>query len=176
MYNLHIGNYTAYRLYNHPNWGVYTEPRRIKHSWAFLPKDLGMNHPAPIRINIDNQEQIASLYGVGPKLAERIVKYRKEVVFFHNPEDLANVDGISLELALALSPHIDWELPIQDTLPVGRDLFWASIFAISASSVIYIMIMKDTIPNLYYWIGEYQNNLPYAWTGILRIIANENLT
>src|SRR5687767_5606202 len=66
-----------------------------------------------VRINIDPVEDIEQLYGIGRKLAERVVSYRQTQHYFQTPEDLAKVDGLSLQLAVTISPHIDWQLPIE---------------------------------------------------------------
>lgn len=46
-----------------------------------------------ININTANAEQLATLPGIGPSLAERIIAYRAEFPF-EAPEDVMNVSGI----------------------------------------------------------------------------------
>jgi competence ComEA-like helix-hairpin-helix protein len=71
-----------------------------------------MNLP-PVKINIDDQETIARLHGIGTKLAKRIIEYRNKGSF-NNIKDLAKVTGVGAALAETLSPHIDWVLPTED--------------------------------------------------------------
>ena len=49
---------------------------------------------ASIDLNIAGPEQLETLPGVGPALAERIVEHRKENGAFKRIEDLMNVKGI----------------------------------------------------------------------------------
>lgn len=64
-----------------------------------------------VRINLDSAEKIAELHGVGLKLAAKIVRHREAHGFFNGPSDLDKVEGISMSLALTLSPHINWSSP-----------------------------------------------------------------
>jgi competence ComEA-like helix-hairpin-helix protein len=80
-----------------------------------------MQHKTIVKINIDPAKKIAELYGIGPKLAEKIVKYRETEGYFIYPEDLAKINGISLDLAIAVSPYIDWEIPDEISDSVKRD-------------------------------------------------------
>ena len=57
-----------------------------------------------VQINIDPPEKIAELYGIGLARAKRIVRYREKIGLFQNPEDLAQVEGIGLDLARPLLP------------------------------------------------------------------------
>ncbi len=47
-----------------------------------------------ININTADTTQLAKLPGIGPSLAQRIVKYRKESGAFKTPQDLGKVKGI----------------------------------------------------------------------------------
>lgn len=47
-----------------------------------------------ININTADIAQLSSLPGIGPSIAERIVKYRKESGAFKTPQDLGKVKGI----------------------------------------------------------------------------------
>ncbi len=47
-----------------------------------------------ININTADITQLTKLPGIGPSLAERIVKYRKESGAFKTPQDLGKVKGI----------------------------------------------------------------------------------
>ena len=47
-----------------------------------------------VNINTANPQELQSLRGVGPAIAERIMQYRKEHGRFEKIEDLTNVHGI----------------------------------------------------------------------------------
>lgn len=47
-----------------------------------------------VNINTADTAQLSSLPGIGPSLAQRIVKYRKESGAFKTPQDLGKVKGI----------------------------------------------------------------------------------
>jgi competence ComEA-like helix-hairpin-helix protein len=69
-----------------------------------------MANNTPVKINLAAEEEIARLYGIGPQLAGRIVRHREAQGPFRKPEDLAVIEGISLDLAITLAPHIDWQI------------------------------------------------------------------
>ncbi|NVM21534.1 MAG: ComEA family DNA-binding protein [Desulfobacterales bacterium] len=50
-----------------------------------------------ININQASVEELTQLIHIGPKYAERIVRYREEQGPFKNPEDIINVQGIGLK-------------------------------------------------------------------------------
>src|SRR5215208_1038028 len=64
-----------------------------------------------IKINTATPEEVQTLHGVGAKVAQRIVEHREEHGYFRGPEDLAQVHGISLEVAKSLNQFIDWRVP-----------------------------------------------------------------
>ncbi|HHV71000.1 MAG TPA: ComEA family DNA-binding protein [Clostridia bacterium] len=47
-----------------------------------------------ININTANKQQLENLTGIGPALAERIIKYRETNGYFRSIEELKNVSGI----------------------------------------------------------------------------------
>ena len=47
-----------------------------------------------ININTASVEQLATLPGIGPKLAARIVEYRQKSGTFRSPQELLNVKGV----------------------------------------------------------------------------------
>ena len=61
---------------------------------------------AAVNINTANAEQLASLPGIGPKTAERIVEYRQKNGSFKKIEELMNVKGIGEKSFLKLKPRI----------------------------------------------------------------------
>ncbi|MCL4872371.1 MAG: helix-hairpin-helix domain-containing protein [Anaerolineae bacterium] len=77
-----------------------------------------------VKINSCSISELTALYKIGPELAERITNYRDSTGYFTGPEDLSKVEGISMRLAMTLSPHIDWQIPNELTsqLPEDSDL------------------------------------------------------
>jgi len=47
-----------------------------------------------VNINTASESQLAKLPGIGPSIAERIVRYRQKTGLFKTPEDLKQVKGI----------------------------------------------------------------------------------
>ena len=60
------------------------------------------------KININNAdlETLANLKGIGPKTAQNIIDYRKEVGSFEKVEDLMNVKGVGEKTLEAIKPFI----------------------------------------------------------------------
>lgn len=50
--------------------------------------------PAPVNINTASAEELETLPGIGPALAERIIAYRETYGLFESVDDLINVKGI----------------------------------------------------------------------------------
>ena len=59
-----------------------------------LAQGLRAQEVEKININQASASELRQLKGIGPKLAERIVKYREEHGPFRSPEDIMNVKGI----------------------------------------------------------------------------------
>lgn len=57
-----------------------------------------------VNLNTATQAQLESLPGLGPKVAERILEYRKKNGTFKKIEDLMNVKGIGEKSFLKLKP------------------------------------------------------------------------
>ena len=58
---------------------------------------MAAGKPAPtakVNLNTASVEQLATLPGVGPKLAARIVEYRQKSGTFRSTQELINVQGI----------------------------------------------------------------------------------
>ncbi len=63
----------------------------------------------PININTANLEELDTLPGIGPKIAQAIVENRLRVGEFSSPEDLLQVPGIGPKKLAAILPHITVE-------------------------------------------------------------------
>jgi competence protein ComEA len=61
---------------------------------------------APLNLNTATAAQIATLPGIGPKAAQRIVEYRQKNGGFKKIEELMNVKGIGEKSFLKLKPLI----------------------------------------------------------------------
>ncbi len=76
---------------------------------ATSPKSADASSPAAsgvINVNSASAEQIALLPRVGPKLADRVVEYRKTNGPFKKIEDLMEVKGVGEKLFVVLRPHL----------------------------------------------------------------------
>ena len=60
----------------------------------------------PLAINNASAEELCALKGVGPKLAERILAYRKAQGPFKNAADLRKVSGIGEKKAAGILPFV----------------------------------------------------------------------
>jgi len=60
----------------------------------------------PININTASVEELDTLPGIGPKIAQAILEYRETYGKFASPEDLLLVPGIGPKKLFALLPHI----------------------------------------------------------------------
>ena len=64
---------------------------------VYAAGDVQFQAPAAakaVNINKAGSEELQTLHGIGPALAERVLQYREEHGKFEKPEDLANVRGI----------------------------------------------------------------------------------
>lgn len=61
---------------------------------------------SPVNLNTATAEQLATIPGVGPKMAERIIDYRQKNGGFKKVEDLMNVTGVGEKSFLRMKPLI----------------------------------------------------------------------
>ena len=61
---------------------------------------------APVNLNTATAEQLATIPGVGPRMAERIIDYRQKNGGFKKIEDLMNVSGVGEKSFLKMKPLI----------------------------------------------------------------------
>jgi competence protein ComEA len=61
---------------------------------------------APVNLNTATAEQLATIPGVGPRMAERIIDYRQKNGGFKKFEDLMNVSGVGEKSFLKMKPLI----------------------------------------------------------------------
>ena len=62
--------------------------------------------PAAVDINSADAEKLASLPGIGPSIAQRIVDYRKEHGPYKSVDELLNVRGVGEKLLARLRDHV----------------------------------------------------------------------
>ena len=60
----------------------------------------------PLELNTASLEELSSLPGIGPVLAERILRYRDVYGPFERPEELLNVEGIGSKKLEAILDYI----------------------------------------------------------------------
>ena len=83
-------------------------PMQILHDRdvLYIPEKKAENQEPRLSVNTADAEQLASLPGIGPAIAERIVCYRDENGLFQTLGDLMNVKGIGERLFEKLKDRI----------------------------------------------------------------------
>jgi len=96
-----------------------------------------------VKINSATALDIATLWGIGPRIAQRIIDHRNQFGYFHGVNDLAKVPGVSLQIAEQLSPSIDFSEPDQPTLIKNRNWphavfdFFVTIFILQTGEIVF---------------------------------------
>jgi competence protein ComEA len=70
------------------------------------PAPAGAGPNAPVNLNAATIEQLDTLDGVGPGIAQRIIDYREQHGSFRRVEELAEVPGIGPKRLAALTPQV----------------------------------------------------------------------
>jgi competence protein ComEA len=70
------------------------------------PAPAGVGPNAPVNLNTATIEQLDTLDGVGPGIAQRIIDYREQHGGFRRVEELAEVPGIGAKRLAALTPQV----------------------------------------------------------------------
>ena len=111
-----------------------------------------------VKINFDSESEIENLYGIGNEKAKRIVEYRNTNGYFRNPEDLAKVEGIGIELALVLAIHIDWTIPEISESEVDNDDVFVPKWIIAVFGLGILALVWRSVPDFvkyYNYYGRY---------------------
>ena len=87
--------------------GFFDAPQRQMMTLAPLPsaRPTATQQPGGIPINTATAEELQSLPGIGPYLAQQIIEARERSPFFY-PEDLKNVPGIGDKRLAQIRPYI----------------------------------------------------------------------
>lgn len=78
-----------------------SQPASPSNEWVFPPTQ------GKLDINTATVEELASLPGIGPSLANKIVRYRQSVGRFNYLEELLNVPGIGEKKLERIRPYIE---------------------------------------------------------------------
>jgi competence protein ComEA len=87
---------------------VHTYYSTIRQPAVRLEYVPGRRNVKLIPINRADAVELTLLPGVGPALAERLIRRRDEVGPFRNKDDLREVPGIGAVRADAIAPHVDY--------------------------------------------------------------------
>ncbi len=69
-------------------------------------KSSPSKHAQPVNINTASKEQLVTLPGIGPAMAERIIAYRKTAGQLTSVDQLTNVKGIGKKTLDKLRPYV----------------------------------------------------------------------
>lgn len=82
-----------------PTWKVKDTQKPDKESVIGLVKKLSSNSVSTHNINLATANDFGSIYGIGEKLSERIIKYRSKLQGFSFPSQLYEVWGLDKTIA-----------------------------------------------------------------------------
>lgn len=71
-----------------------------------IPQPVTVADVVHVDINRGSAEELRRLPGVGPVLAERVIRYRREIGKFTSIRDIQNVKGIGAKRFAQLEPYI----------------------------------------------------------------------
>lgn len=77
---------------------------------AKLQGVMGIDRGVSLRIRVDlnkaTRKQLIGLPGIGPKMAERIISYRKNHGHFKTKSDLLKIKGIGAKKLKVIEPYL----------------------------------------------------------------------
>lgn len=73
---------------------------------SFLSQTEVASEPELLDLNIADRAVLDSLPGIGPKLADRIVRYRELIGGYRSVRDLVNIKGLTAENLLVIEEHV----------------------------------------------------------------------
>jgi competence ComEA-like helix-hairpin-helix protein len=76
-------------------------PKRGRH-----PKPGKKNFTGVLSLNTASSQALQQISGIGPKMADRIIAYRKQHGSFHTLEELMNVSGIGPKKYAKMQAHL----------------------------------------------------------------------
>lgn len=62
-----------------------------------------------ININTSNKADLMAIPGIGPVMAERIIRHREDYGLFNSNEDIQNVKGIGAKTYIKIKPYLKTE-------------------------------------------------------------------
>ncbi len=80
---------------------------------VLAPAGVMATDTGKININTATKEQLTSLKGVGPAIADRIIEHRTQTGPFKKPEDMQLVKGVGEKIYEANKDKITVEVPTQ---------------------------------------------------------------
>jgi competence protein ComEA len=88
-------------------------PKKTYTRKSYTPKPHTPLHTlaSPLDLNQADSAALDALPGIGPKLASRILKYRKILGFYFDPDQLRAVYGLSEENFQRMRPHLTAKIP-----------------------------------------------------------------